>query len=109
MSMHEYYHDIMVQLTLRVDEALARRLKATAAEHGRSVNSYATAVLHAAVDPDLAGDEAERIRSRLAQAGLLAATTPIATPTPDEEAVDGARRRAGRGRPLSDLVAEGRD
>lgn len=104
---HEYYHDIMVQLTLRVDEALARRLKATAAEHGRSVNSYATAVLQAAVDPALAGDEVERMRARLSQAGLLAAAIPVAE-RPAQTAVQRARRRAARGRPLSDLVSEGR-
>jgi plasmid stability protein len=106
--MHDCYHDIMVQLTLRVDEALAQRLKATAAEQGRSVNSYATAVLRAAVDPALAGDEVERMRARLAQAGLLAAAIPVAE-RPEEAAVRRARRRAGQGRPLSDLVSEGRD
>jgi len=98
----------MVQLTLRVDGDLARRLKVVAAARGQSVNAYAGAVLHAAVDPDLATAEAERVRERLAQAGLLAATTPGSGPRPDGDALARARRRAGGGQPLSELVAEGR-
>lgn len=97
----------MGQLTLRIDDELAQRLKAVAAESGRSVNAYAGAVLRAAVDPDLAGDEAQRLRERLARAGLLAATG-AAHPGPEPKALAAARRRAGRGRALSDLVSEGR-
>lgn len=98
----------MVQLTLRIDEAVARRLKAVAAAQNRSVNAYAGAVLSAAVDPELATGEAERVRERLAQAGLLAPASPSSRSRPDEAAVQRARRRAGRGQPLSDLVGEGR-
>jgi hypothetical protein len=64
-------------------------------------------VLSAAIDPDLAGEETERVRARLAQAGLLAATVPVAD-RPDATAVERARRRAARGRPLADLVSEER-
>lgn len=99
----------MVQLTLRIEEELARRLKLVAAAQGRSVNAYAGAVLRAAVDPDLAGDESERVRERLARAGLLADVTPIAGRGPDAKALERARRAAGRGRSLSELVSEGRD
>lgn len=95
-------------MTLRIDEDLARRLKLVAASRDQSVNSYAGAVLRAAVDPALAGDEAARLRERLAQAGLLAPVEPHSTSRPDEAAVQRARRRAGRGRSLSDLVAEDR-
>lgn len=97
----------MGQLTLRIDDALAQRLKEVAREQGRSVNAYAASVLSAAVDPDLAGDEAERLRERLARAGLLA-DPGAAVQRPDADAIAGARRRAGQGRPLSELVGEGR-
>lgn len=52
--------------------------------------------------------ELEWLRERLALAGLL---VPPAMPRrrPDPAAVALARRRAGRGTPLSDLVAEGRE
>ena len=99
----------MRQVTLRIEDELAGRLKAVAAEMGRSVNSYATAVLRAALDPDLSTDEAERLRERLAQAGLLAPSLAGRRGRrPDAAAVKRARRRAGRGRALSDLVSEGR-
>jgi plasmid stability protein len=98
----------MRQLTLRVPDQLAERLKQAALEQHRSVNSYATAVLEAALDPELAGDEAARIRERLARAGVLAATERPARSRPDDRAVRSARRRAGKGRALSDLVSEDR-
>jgi predicted transcriptional regulator len=98
----------MRQLTLRIPDRLAERLKQAALEQHRSVNSYATAVLEAAVDPELAGDEAARIRERLARAGVLAASARPAPARPDDRAVRSARRRAGKGRPLSDLVSEDR-
>ena len=98
----------MHQLTLRVSDDLAARLKQAAAERDRSVNSLATAVLAAAVDPDLAGEEADQIRERLARAGILAPATGGPRPRPDSAELESARRRAGRGRPLSDFVAEGR-
>jgi hypothetical protein len=98
----------MRQVTLRLPDDLADRLKRAAQAQQRSVNGYATAVLAAAVDPELAGDEAARVRERLARAGLLEpiATTPRARPS--KAAVARARKRAGKGRPLSDLVSEGR-
>lgn len=98
----------MRQLTLRVPDELARRLKEAAAGGGRSVNSYATAVLSAAVDPDLAGDEATRLRERLARAGLLAPAGAESRRRPSKRAAAGARRRAGAGRQLSELVSEDR-
>ncbi|MDQ3631861.1 MAG: transcriptional regulator, partial [Actinomycetota bacterium] len=55
-------------------DALADGLKSAAAERGQSVNAFATAVLGAAIDPDLAGAETERVRERLLRAGLLAAS-----------------------------------
>lgn len=100
----------MAQLTLRIDDELARRLKQVAAEQQRSVNAYAAAVLGAAVDPELAEDELQRVRERLARAGLLAEVgSPSPRHRPRSAAVAAAGRRAARGTPLSDLVGEGRE
>lgn len=98
----------MRQVTLRLPDDLADRLKEAAQAQERSVNGYATAVLAAAVDPELAGDEAARVRERLARAGLLAPTSAAARARPSKAAVTRARKRAGKGRALSELVSEGR-
>lgn len=97
----------MRQLTLRIDEGLADDLKAAAASREESVNAYASAVLAAAVDPDLAGDEALRLRARLARAGLL---TDPGDPRerPADAEMERARAAAGRGRPLAEIVSEER-
>jgi plasmid stability protein len=94
-------------LTIRVPPELADRLRSTAAQRGESLNAYATAVLGAAVDPELAGTELQRLRERLDRAGLLASTGE-ARERPDPERVARARRAAGRGRSLSDLVGDNR-
>jgi predicted transcriptional regulator len=99
---------VMRQVTLRLPNDLADRLKQAAQAQDRSVNGYATAVLAAAVDPELAGDEAARVRERLARAGLLAPTAANTRRRPAKASVARARKRAGKGRPLSDLVSEGR-
>ncbi len=100
----------MRQLTLRVDDALAERLKDAASERRQSVNSFAQSVLSAAVDPQFADGESARVRERLARAGILAATggTPSTRLSAPELAL--ARAAAGRGESsLADLVSEGRD
>lgn len=98
----------MVQLTLRLDAELAEQLKRVAATAGQSVNRYAGDVLRAAVDPDLEGAEVDRLRARLGRAGVLVATSPVRDAPGDAEALAAARRRAGSGRSLADLVTEGR-
>ena len=98
----------MKQLTLRVDDRLADFLKQAAAARSESVNAYAHSVLSAAVDPELAGDEAAQMRERLSRAGLLAVAPYAPHPAPAGAALAGARKRAGRGRSLSSLVAEDR-
>lgn len=98
----------MAQLTLRLDDHLARELKVAAKAEGRSLNAWASAVLRAAVDPDMAGDEADRLRERLRRAGILAQPGGPPRPRPPEEELARARAAAGRGRLLSDLVSEGR-
>ncbi|MGI8492378.1 MAG: transcriptional regulator [Acidimicrobiales bacterium] len=94
-------------MTIRVSEELLGRVRATAAGHGRSMNDYVSAVLGAATDPDLAGDEAARVRERLAQAGLLVVTNPRGRRPPTRRVTE-ARAAAGRGTPLSQLVQSGR-
>lgn len=98
----------MVQMTLRVPEELQRRIRSRATEKGVSINEFATSVLDAATNPSLAGSEAERTRERLAAAGLLAGWHEPAPEPPPESVVAAAREAAGRGKPLSDFVSEGR-
>lgn len=98
----------MKQVTLRLPEELDEALKKGAASRGESVNAYATSVLSAAVDPDLAGDEAARLRARLARAGLLDEGRSEPRKRPPAAPAREARARAGGGRQLSDLVREGR-
>lgn len=98
----------MRQVTLRLDDELARQLKDVANQMGRSVNAYAGLVLRAAVDPALAGDDAARLRERLDRAGLLASPSNAVVSRPSAAELESARKEAGRGRPLSELVSEGR-
>lgn len=108
-DVHACYRDIMHQLTLRVPAELAEHLKAAAHDHKDSVNGYAVKVLSAAVDPDYADDEITGLRERLRRAGLL--LNPERLPTakrPSARAISHARAAAGRGRQLSDFVAEDR-
>ncbi len=71
------------------------------------MNEYVTAVLDAATDPDLAGDEATSLRERLGAAGLLAVPGPPRT-RPAAADLARARTEASRGTPLSSLVEQGR-
>ena len=94
-------------MTWRTSDELLERVRRQAERHGRSLNDWVTTVLSAASDPASAGSEAEQIRERLAHAGLLATTGPPRS-RPSARRVAEARAAAGRGTPLSDLVAEGR-
>jgi uncharacterized protein (DUF1778 family) len=98
----------MHQLTLRVPEELAEQLKVAARDREESVNGYAVKVLAAAVDPDLAGDEIAGLKERLARAGLLLTPAPVLAKGPSARSLSRARAAAGRGKPLSDFVTEGR-
>jgi hypothetical protein len=97
----------MSQVTWRAPDELVERVRQAAARQGRSLNDYLTRLAEAAIDPELAGDEIERLRERLTRAGLIVARG-AARPRPDRNAVARARRRAGEGTPLSDLVKQGR-
>jgi hypothetical protein len=94
-------------MTWRAPVDLIERVRLAARRQRRSMNDYVTAVLDAATDPSLAGSEAERLRERLDQAGLLAESSERHRRPPREETA-GARRRAGAGTALSQLVSEDR-
>jgi hypothetical protein len=53
-------------------------------------------------------NETEKVRARLRQAGLLAETGPAAQERPSHEAIVIARRQAGKGTSLAELVSQGR-
>ncbi len=88
-------------------EELARKVRAAAAASGRSMNGWVVHVLSAAVDPDMAGSEIERVRERLRQAGLLFESDKRVQ-RPARAKVAKARAAAGRGKPLSEIVIEDR-
>lgn len=94
-------------MTWRASADLIERVRRAARRQHRSMNDYVTAVLDAATNPRLAGGEAERLRERLDQAGLLAEPGERHIRPPREQTA-GARRRAGTGTALSDLVSEDR-
>ena len=94
-------------MTWRAPADLIERVRRAARRQHRSMNDYVTAVLDAATNPRLASSEAERLRERLEQAGLLAEPGERRRRPPREEAA-GARRRAGTGTALAQLVSEDR-
>jgi hypothetical protein len=97
----------MAQISWRSTDELAERVRRAAKACGRSTNAYITAVLEAATDPDLAGDEAEGLRARLARAGLLA-PSGRPRPRPLRSDLERARAAASGGTSLSSLVEQGR-
>ena len=94
-------------MTWRATDELVERVRRAAARLGRSMNDYVSAVLDVATDPNLAGSEAERLRERLDQAGLLAPASDRRR-RPSRQKVARARAAAGAGTPLSELVTKGR-
>lgn len=97
----------MTQVTWRAPDELVERVRQVASRRGCSLNEYLTQLAQAATDPALAGDDADRLRERLALAGLLA-EAGARRPRPDGDAVARARRAAGEGTPLSRLVVRDR-
>jgi hypothetical protein len=73
-------------------------------DHGRRL----VALVPAEVAERLEHDDAQRVRLRLAAAGLLDSREILTVDAPAEEDVAAARIRAGRGRPLSEYVISGR-
>ncbi|GAB3871768.1 transcriptional regulator [Kibdelosporangium lantanae] len=98
----------MGQVSWRADDELVERVRRIAASQGRSLNDFITKVLEAATNPELASDEATRIRERLARVDLMMPQVDIRV-RPSEEEFRAARKAAGRGTPLSDLISEDRE
>ncbi|MGH3839110.1 MAG: transcriptional regulator [Pseudonocardiaceae bacterium] len=98
----------MAQVTWRAPDELVARVRRAADQRGSSINEFVTRVLDAATDPELTDDESLRVRERLAAAGLLAPVGPP-RPRPASDDLASARRRAGQGHPLADLVRDGRE
>lgn len=98
----------MANVTLRLDDETWTAVKAAAAREGESANSYIGLVLTALTDPRSAGDAVERVRERLRRAGMLEEPPRSNLRRPSAAAVRAAGRRAGRGKPVSDFVVEGR-
>jgi prevent-host-death family protein len=73
-------------------------------EHGQRL----AAIVPADLAAELERGAEQRIRQRLAAAGMLAEVAPLDHEGPSADAFRAARARAGRGRPLSDYVSEGR-
>lgn len=102
------YPGDMAQVTWRASDALVDRVRRAAASRGASVNEYVTQVLDAATDPDLAGSETAAVRERLERAGLLVHPSASARRAPTTGQLAEARARAGRGTPLSEIIADSR-
>lgn len=97
----------MAQMTWRASDEQYERVKRAAQRQGQSVNEYVTRVLDVATDPGAAGSEWERLRDRLAAAGLLAAPGAPRR-RPPAERVASARSAAASGASLSGFVVDGR-
>jgi predicted transcriptional regulator len=101
----------VAQISWRLPDELAQRVRRLAERQGISVNALISRVLDAATNPALAGTEAERIRERLDRAGLLAAehaSRAGGKPQPDARTLSEARRAAGTGTALAELVGHER-
>lgn len=98
------------QVTWRADDELIDRAKRRAAELHTSLNGFLTLVVDTATNPEAAGSEAERLRERLAAAGLLAQPSVPDDPPPTGDDLADVRSEFARcgGPMLSDLIAEGR-
>ncbi len=94
----------MAQVTWRAPEALVERVRHVARDAGWSVNEYLTRLVEAATDPAYAASDADRLRERLARAGLLAEPGQPRR-RPDPAALARAGTAAGSGTPLSDLTS----
>jgi hypothetical protein len=98
----------MVQVTWRAPDELIARVRRAAGQRGSSLNEFVTRVLDAVTDAELTDDESLRVRERLAAAGLLAPVGPP-RPRPAGDDLASARRRAGEGHRLADLVRDNRE
>ena len=98
----------MQQVTWRADKELVARVKLRAQEQQVSMNEFLTRIAQAATDPSTSSSAVEEIRARLKLAGLLSDFRAPGVEPPGEEEFAAARKRAGQGTPLSELVRANR-
>lgn len=98
----------MQQVTWRADTELVNRVKLTAKHLDLSMNEYLTQIARAATDPSLSSSSLETVRAKLRLAGLLVEAEYPDFPPPDDAIVEEARKLAGQGTPLSELVRANR-
>jgi hypothetical protein len=96
----------MGQITIRAGDDLILRVKQCASEQGKSMNEYVTLVLEVATDPSRATTASERVRERLARAGLLADLPPFQGVRPSRAEFEAAAREAAKGTPLSQIISD---
>ena len=102
------YHRFMGHFSVRIDDDLHHRVREAASHANTSLNGYVTRVLCVATEPSPLEPEADRIRARLAAAGLLSSAEPPAEfrlEAGDRQAFEDARRRSGDGTSGSALIA----
>jgi hypothetical protein len=99
----------MTAVSWRAEDSLVERVRKVASTQGKSMNEFITQVLDAATNPESASDEATRIRERLARFDLVVPQVDAELRVrPPADLVEKARKAAGQGTLLSDLVIEGR-
>jgi hypothetical protein len=87
---------------------LVSQVKNLARSDGLSLNEWLTRVMTVLTQADDAETPGQRLRSRLRGAGLLASGNPVAIAPPSEAALSEARRKAGAGTPLAEIVSADR-
>lgn len=98
----------MSQVSWRAPDALVERVQRTAAAQRRSMNEFITQVLDIATSPDSGDPEEIRLRARLERAGLLVVPMHWDEVVPAAAEIEAARKEAGSGTALSDLVSHER-
>lgn len=98
----------MSQVSWRAADALVERVQKTAAAQQRSMNDFITQVLDIATSPDAVDPEEIRLRGRLERAGLLVVPMSWNEIVPSAAEIEAARKEAGSGTALSDLVSRDR-
>ena len=96
----------MGQVTWRAPDDLIRRAQSLAAADGISMNEFLSRVLTLATNSDEDDAPAVRLRNRLKAAGLLAGGDGAVPSRPSAEALTRARRAAGRGTSVAQVVSE---
>ena len=99
----------MQQFSVRLSDEHGAAIRRLAAQRQRSVNQTFEDLVAAATDPAHAGSELVALRERLSRAGLTFDLSSLPDgPAPSDRERERAQAAAGRGKPLSELVSEGR-